>query len=62
MTPQAMTPVQLVYHDVPAEVSKVSAYEWRPGSRPAAVPLTMMRRGADVTAIAGSRGQMFGLL
>jgi hypothetical protein len=37
------------YHDVPAEVAHVSAYQWRPGSRPSPLPLSLAKRGADFT-------------
>lgn len=38
-----------VYRDVPAEVSHVSAYEWRPGSRPVPLAASVVRQGDETT-------------
>lgn len=39
----------LVYHELPAEVSHVSAYRWRSGVRPAPLPFTLAREGGSTT-------------
>ena len=44
-----MIVAQLVYADVPAEVSSITAYAWREGSRPVALSTAVNRDGATLT-------------
>lgn len=44
-----MIAAQITYQDVPAEVSTISAYAWRPGSRPVPLPVAVSRHDAEVS-------------
>jgi len=44
-----MIAAQVVYHDVPAAVARVSTYQWQPGSRPVPLPLSVDRTGRQWT-------------
>ena len=44
-----MTPVHVIYQDVPAEVSRVSAYRWQQGGLPVPLPLSILRDGARIS-------------
>jgi hypothetical protein len=44
-----MTSAALVYHDVPAEVSRITAYQWQPGGPVVPLVAPVLKSGAETT-------------
>jgi hypothetical protein len=44
-----MIDAQIAYHDVPAEVSHVTAYQWQQGSPPVPLVIAMTRNGTEMS-------------